>query len=106
VCVCVCVCVLIIQESHLAWIAKLSVLETLPTGWEERAGDDGVMMYRNVETGRTTTEHPSDASFRALVRRRPHPISPVVLSLLTCLPRNALDCYWHSVGRRWGGALP
>lgn len=58
-----------VQEPHLAWIAKLSVLETLPTGWEERAGDDGVMMYRNIETGRTTTEHPSDASFRALVHR-------------------------------------
>jgi hypothetical protein len=87
-----------VQEPHLAWIAKLSVLETLPTGWEERAGDDGVMIYRNVETGRTTTEHPSDASFRALVRSH----DPRV-SLLTS---NALGSLGHSVSRGREGAPP
>ena len=45
------------------------MLETLPAGWEERAGEDGVVMFRNVESGRTSTEHPADASFRALLER-------------------------------------
>eukprot|EP00232_Nephroselmis_pyriformis_P002888 CAMPEP_0182909120 /NCGR_PEP_ID=MMETSP0034_2-20130328/35578_1 /TAXON_ID=156128 /ORGANISM="Nephroselmis pyriformis, Strain CCMP717" /LENGTH=421 /DNA_ID=CAMNT_0025045355 /DNA_START=63 /DNA_END=1325 /DNA_ORIENTATION=+ len=68
-------------EPHLLWIAKLCVLEALPDGWEETVAPDGTVLYLNIEGGFSTEEHPTDASFKALLsreRRKRHPYMTIM----------------------------
>mmetsp|Transcript_2518 Transcript_2518/g.5030 ORF Transcript_2518/g.5030 Transcript_2518/m.5030 type:complete len:426 (+) Transcript_2518:79-1356(+) len=57
------------KETHLLWIAKLAVLETMPEGWEEHVDPSGRTLYRNHEQGYSTEEHPADTYFKALLER-------------------------------------
>jgi hypothetical protein len=36
------------KETHLLWIAKLAVLETVPERWEEFVDPGGRTLYRNL----------------------------------------------------------
>lgn len=57
------------REVHLVWIAKLSLLEPLPDGWEETQAADGRVLYLNQAKGYSTEEHPMDNYFKALLER-------------------------------------
>mmetsp|Transcript_16093 Transcript_16093/g.22220 ORF Transcript_16093/g.22220 Transcript_16093/m.22220 type:complete len:417 (+) Transcript_16093:38-1288(+) len=58
------------KDVHLLWVAKLAVLETMPSGWEEYIDTAGRTMYRNVLEGFSTEEHPADAYFQDLLKRQ------------------------------------
>ncbi|KAK3253050.1 hypothetical protein CYMTET_37679 [Cymbomonas tetramitiformis] len=57
------------KEKHLLWIAKLALLEALPENWEEFIDDSGRTLYRNVEKGYSTEDHPADDYFKGLIQR-------------------------------------
>ena len=63
-------------EPHLLWVARHALLAPLLPGWEEMEDEEGSYYYdRRAE--RATAEHPIDAFFFRLVRRRiPQRLSP------------------------------
>lgn len=54
-------------ESHLMWIARNGVIAPVPPPWKACTENGDDVFYFNFDTGESVWDHPSDATFRALV---------------------------------------
>ena len=65
------------REAHLAWIAKLGVLQRLPPFWTETVTPRGEVYYACAQADISRqAEHPMDAHLRALLARERGKPSP------------------------------
>ena len=55
-------------ESGLAWIAKQAVQASLPPDWYEAEDEEGNNFYFNAKSGESSSSHPLDEYFLALVK--------------------------------------
>lgn len=55
-------------ESCLAWIAKQAVQAALPPDWYEAEDEEGNNFYFNAKSGESSSSHPLDEYFLALVK--------------------------------------
>ncbi|QDZ23452.1 hypothetical protein HOP50_10g59910 [Chloropicon primus] len=55
-------------ESGLAWIAKQAIQAALPPDWYEAEDEEGNNFYFNAKSGDSSTSHPLDEYFLALVK--------------------------------------
>lgn len=103
-------------ESGLAWIAKQAVQAALPPDWYEAEDKEGNNFYFNAKSGESSTSHPLDEYFLALVkseRRNKEKLDQRRQSMLIYTATNRNDKYsgrmlialfeshWESIRSEW-----
>ena len=103
-------------ESCLAWIAKQAVQAALPPDWYEAEDEEGNNFYFNAKSGESSSSHPLDEYFLALVkseRRTKQKLEHRRQSMIVYTSQNQDDkysgrlsialfeSYWESIRSDW-----